>query len=189
RISERAFMDIAIGTKAPRRIVFKLFPRKCPSAVKNFIELCSGNVSTDTYESGNRDKLISESALPQLTYKNSTFHRVEKGYLIQGGDIVTGRGTEQLSIYGGTFSAPEEVRASVFDKPGLVGTASSSPNAHGSQFFILTAKEANHLNGTCICFGQVADGLDVVQEIEQVPIDPSGFPSLKVSIVDCGVLE
>nr|CCC95520.1 unnamed protein product [Trypanosoma congolense IL3000] len=188
-IAERTFMDIAIGTRAPQRIVFKLFARKCPIAVRNFVELCTGVLPAGVDDPRGKERLAAEDAFPALTYRNSVFHRVEKGYLIQGGDIVTATGTGQLSIYGDSFSAPEEVSASVFDRRGLVGTACSSPNANGSQFFVLTRDGATHLNGTCICFGEVIKGFDVVREIEQVPVDPSGFPSLSVSVVDCGVLK
>ncbi|EKF28442.1 cyclophilin-like protein, putative [Trypanosoma cruzi marinkellei] len=186
----RVFMDVAIGSCSPKRIEYELFTRKCPVAVENFLKLCTGENVLPRVPSttGMGDPSFGDQFLPQLTYKNSTFHRVHKGYLIQGGDIVSGQGTEQLSIYGETFDAPDEVTSSVFDQRGLVGTAVSAPHLNGSQFFILTAKEAPHLNGTCICFGRVVKGFDAVEEIERVPLTPSGFPSRRVTIVDCGRL-
>ncbi|KEG10598.1 putative cyclophilin-like protein [Trypanosoma grayi] len=186
----RVFMDVAIGSHSPKRIEYELFS-KCPVASENFLKLCTGENVLPRVPSttGLGDMSFGDQFLPQLTYKKSTFHRVQRGYLIQGGDIVSGRGTGQLSIYGETFDAPEEVSASVFDQRGLVGTAVSAPHLNGSQFFILTAKEAPHLNGTCICFGRVVKGLDVVEAIERLPLDPTGFPSERVAIVDCGKLR
>ncbi|ORC91490.1 putative cyclophilin-like protein [Trypanosoma theileri] len=184
-------MDVAIASRSPKRIEYELFTGKCPVAAENFLKLCTGEnvVPPVSSTTGLSDPSFRDQFLPQLTYKNSTFHRVHKGYLIQGGDIVSGKGTEQLSIYGETFDAPDEVSSSVFDKRGLVGTAVSAPHLNGSQFFILTAKEAPHLNGTCICFGRVVNGFDVVEEIERVPLSPSGFPSERITIVDCGKLR
>ncbi|CCD21390.1 putative Cyclophilin type peptidyl prolyl cis trans isomerase [Trypanosoma vivax] len=185
------FMDVAIGLRSPRRIEFKLFTRKCPEATENFTKLCTGGnvLPRVPSTSGLGDPSFADQFLPQLTYKNSIFHRVVKGYLIQGGDVTSGRGTGQLSIYGETFVAPDEVVASVFDRRGLVGTANSAPHLNGSQFFILTANGASHLNGTCICFACIANGYDVVEAIEQLQLEPSGFPSERVAIVDCGVLK
>ncbi|RNF24871.1 cyclophilin-like protein [Trypanosoma conorhini] len=186
----RAFMEVAIGPGSPRRIEYELFTRKCPVAAENFLKLCTGENVLPRVPStaGLGDPAFGDQFLPQLTYRGSTFHRVHRGYLVQGGDIVGGAGTGQLSIYGDTFDAPEEVRAAVFDQRGLVGTAVSAPHLNGSQFFILTAEAAPHLNGTCICFGRVVRGYDVVEAIERVPLAPSGFPAQRVVVVECGKL-
>lgn len=181
-------MDIAIGRQKPRRVSFELFTKKCPVAAENFLKLCTGeNVLPHvTSVDGLGEPSFSDQFLPQLTYRGSSFHRVSSGYLVQGGDIVSGQGTQQLSIYGETFDAPEEVKASTFDKKGLLGTAVSAPHLNGSQFFILTASSAPHLNGTCICFGRVVDGWEVVEEIEAVPLTAAGVPAENIVIVDCG---
>lgn len=190
RLAGNAFMDVAIGHEKPRRISFELFTKKCPVAAENFLKLCTGENVLPRVSSveGLGEPSFGDQFLPQLTYRNTTFHRVSKGYLVQGGDIVSGNGTHQLSIYGDTFDAPEEVKASKFDKKGLLGTAVSAPHLNGSQFFILTADSAPHLDGTCICFGRVVDGWDVVEEIEVVPLTAAGTPAKKVVIVECGKL-
>ncbi|CCW65637.1 unnamed protein product [Phytomonas sp. EM1] len=182
------FMDISIGRKDPRRVTFELFYKKCPVASENFLKLCTGENVLPQVSSveGLGNPSFGDQFLPQLTYRGTTFHRVCQGYLVQGGDIVSDRGTEQLSIYGETFDAPKEVQESVFDRKGLLGTAVSAPHLNGSQFFILTANGAPHLNGTCICFGRVVDGWDVIETMERISVRPDGFPSERIEVVHCG---
>nr|CCM19659.1 cyclophilin=10, putative [Leishmania guyanensis] len=188
--SRHAFMDITIGRQDPQRVSFELFMKKCPVASDNFLKLCTGENVLPRVSSidGIGEPSFRDQFLPQLTYRNTTVHRVCKGYLVQGGDIVSGQGTGQLSIYGEFFDAPEEVKASKFDRMGLLGTAVSAPHLNGSQFFILTADKAPHLNGTCICFGRVVDGWAVVKAIEAIPLTVTGEPVERVVVVDCGKL-
>lgn len=189
RLAGHVFLDIAIGARPPRRVGIELFSKQAPVACENFTKLCTGeNVLPEVSSiEGLEDPSFADQFQPQLTYRNTTIHRVERGYLVQGGDLVSGKGTEQLSIYGETFDAPEEVEASKFDARGLVGTAVSAPHLNGSQFFILTAAEgAPHLDGTCICFGRVVEGMDVVEEIEAVPLSTVGKPREAVVVVNCG---
>lgn len=185
-----AFMDVAIGSREPRRISFELFSRSCPVACENFLKLCTGENVLPQVSSieGIEDPSFTDQFLPQLSYRNTTVHRIHRGYLIQGGDIVSSKGTGQISIYGETFDAPNEVRASKFNRRGLLGTAVSAAHLNGSQFFILTADQAPHLDGTCICFGRVVDGWSVVEEIELVPLGVNGFPKEAITVVDCGKL-
>ncbi|KAG5490198.1 hypothetical protein JKF63_00317 [Porcisia hertigi] len=185
------FMDIVIGSQPPRRISFELFTKRCPIASENFLKLCTGENVLPNVSSieGIGEPSFRDQFLPQLTYRNTTVHRICKDYLIQGGDIVSGQGTGQLSIYGESFDAPEEVKSSKFDQKGLLGTAVSAPHLNGSQFFILTADKAPHLDGTCICFGRVVGGWDVVEDIERVPVTAAASkPVARIVVVDCGQL-
>lgn len=183
-------MDIAIGHSEPRRIVYELFRKQCPVATENFLRLCTGEGVLPPVSSveGLGDPAFGDQFLPQLTYRGTTFHRLHRGYVVQGGDVTSSDGTGQLSVYGELFDAPDERRASLFDKKGLLGTAVSAPHLNGSQFFILTADSAPHLNRTCICFGRVAEGWDVVEAMEAVPLGANGFPLRRITVVDCGKL-
>ncbi|MBI5415641.1 MAG: peptidylprolyl isomerase [Candidatus Omnitrophica bacterium] len=98
-------------------------------------------------------------------YDGTVFHRVIKGFMLQGGDpTATGRGGE--SLWGGKFE--DEFSKSVsFDKPGLLAMANAGPNTNGSQFFITTVPTP-WLNGHHTIFGKVVSGYDVVQKIEAV---------------------
>jgi peptidylprolyl isomerase len=121
-------------------ITLELFPKIAPKAVKNFLEHS---------KKGYYDGII--------------FHRVIKGFMIQGGDPTgTGRGGE--SIYGSGFE-DEFAPNVVFDKPGILAMANAGPKTNGSQFFI-TVAPTPFLNGRHTIFGKVIKGYDVVQKIE-----------------------
>ena len=182
-------MEILIGA-APARIEFELFAKKCPVAVENFARLCSGDsvIPLTPAREGIDDPNYADQLKPQLTYENSSFHRIMRGLFVQGGDLVSDRGVDQLSVFGETFDAPQETQQSNFDTAGLLGTAVSAPHLNGSQFFIVTApKGLPHLNKTCICFGRVTKGLDSIREMEQLSVDRLGRPQVECRIVKAGV--
>eukprot|EP00108_Taenia_solium_P006001 TsM_000779900 transcript=TsM_000779900 gene=TsM_000779900 len=122
-----------------------------------------------------------------LHYQGSTFHRIIKGFIIQGGDFSNGDGTGGESIYGGTFA--DEDMSLPHDRPFLLSMANRGPNTNGSQFFITTAP-APHLNGKHMVFGHVLSGREVVAKIEAVPVSDTRIykPIKPVVIVNCGEL-
>jgi peptidylprolyl isomerase len=107
-------------------------------------------------------------------YNGTKFHRVIKGFMLQGGDP-EGTGAGGNSIWGAPFE--DEVSPKVkFDREGLLAMANRGPNTNGSQFFITTGKPS-HLNMKHTIFGEVVSGLDVVKKIDSVPT--SGKPQNK----------
>ena len=113
-------------------------------------------------------------------YDGVTFHRVIKGFMIQGGDP-TGTGRGGKSIWGKAFQ--DECDPAVkFDNYGILAMANSGPNTNGSQFFITTAKTP-WLNMRHTIFGRVIAGYDVVQKIEKTPTDSAGKPATEQKIV------
>ena len=126
------------------KIELKMYPEVAPLAVENF---------TTHVKNGYYNGLI--------------FHRVIKGFMIQGGDPTgTGRGGE--SIWGKPFK--DEFANNVdFDKPYLLAMANSGPTTNGSQFFITTAP-TGWLNGKHTIFGEVVKGQQVVQKMENVSV-------------------
>jgi len=99
-------------------------------------------------------------------YDGIIFHRIIKGFMIQGGDPTgTGRGGE--SIWKKPFKN-EYAPNVVFDKAGILAMANAGPNTNGSQFFITTAP-AKWLNGGYTIFGYVIKGMDTVTKLEGVP--------------------
>lgn len=106
-------------------------------------------------------------------YNGLIFHRVIKGFMIQGGDP-TGTGIGGESIWGKPFE--DEVTPVVkFDAPGILAMANAGPNTNGSQFFI-TCAATPWLNMRHTIFGEVVSGLDVVQKIENVPVGAEDRP-------------
>lgn len=96
-------------------------------------------------------------------YDGIIFHRVIKGFMIQGGDPTgTGRGGE--SFWGGKFE-DEVTKAVQFDKKGLLAMANAGPGTNGSQFFITTVPTP-WLNMHHTIFGEVVNGYDIVEKIE-----------------------
>lgn len=142
-------------------IKLKLFPDIAPKACENFVGLI---------KKGYYDGLI--------------FHRVIKGFMIQGGDPTgTGRGGE--SIWGAPFE--DEVSGKVtFDRKGILAMANSGPNTNGSQFFI-TTKPVSHLNNKHTIFGEVVSGYEIVEQIENTPTDSSDRPKEEQKIVKASV--
>lgn len=161
-------------------IKIRLFPEVAPKAVENFI--CHA-------ENGYYDGLI--------------FHRVINDFMIQGGDPTgTGRGGE--SIYGHSFE--DEFDLSARNYRGALSMANAGPNTNGSQFFIVQAKSVDDglisqmteladrgfpeevtenykkIGGTPwldfkhTVFGQVFEGMDVVDNIAQVKVGPQDKP-------------
>jgi cyclophilin family peptidyl-prolyl cis-trans isomerase len=182
-------MDVQVGDRESRRVEFELFGKKCPMAVENFAKLCSGENVIPPSEAMHSigDSGFADQYLPQLHYKGTDFHRVVPNFIVQGGDLTGSDGLSQLSVFGPTFDAPEETMRSKFDRRGLLGTAVSAPHLNGSQFFVLLAERAPHLDATCICFGRVVKGIDIFDEVQKLPLGFDGRPRTRVSVVGCGI--
>jgi len=112
-------------------------------------------------------------------YDGTEFHRVIKGFMIQGGDpTATGRGGQ--SLWGEPF-ADEVTPMLRFDREGLLAMANSGPNTNGSQFFI-TLGAPRHLDGKHTIFGEVTKGFDVVRRIGDASTGPADKPVEKQAI-------
>ena len=104
--------------------------------------------------------------------------------MIQGGDP-DGTGRGGVSIYGAKFE-DEFVPSLKHTGKGILSMANAGPNTNGSQFFICLAATP-HLNGKHTVFGQVADGMDVVDRLGAVKTDRSDRPLQEVKILRCDV--
>lgn len=167
------FFDITIGGKPAGRIIFKLYSDVVPKTAENFRALCTG------------EKGVGQSGKP-LWFKGSSFHRVIKGFMIQGGDFTAGNGTGGESIYGEKFE--DEAFTEKHIKPFLLSMANAGPGTNGSQFFV-TAAPTPHLDNKHVVFGEVIRGKSVVRAIENHPTTSGDVPTEPCTIVDCGQLD
>ena len=136
----RVFFDIEVNSAPAGRIVMELFKNVTPRTAENFRQLCTG-------EAG-----MSKTSGRKLAFKNSSFHRVIRGFMMQGGDFTHSNGTGGESIYGSKF--PDENFKLKHTQKGLLSMANSGRNTNGSQFF-LTFGPSKHLDGKHVVFGKV----------------------------------
>jgi peptidyl-prolyl cis-trans isomerase B (cyclophilin B) len=102
-------------------------------------------------------------------YDGLAFHRVIPDFMIQGG-CPRGDGTGGPGYtFEDEFNSNKVVR-------GALAMANAGPNTNGSQFFIVTTKEASWLDGKHTVFGQVTEGMDVVDRISALPRDANDKP-------------
>ncbi len=128
-------------------IKIELFEDKAPITTKNFIDLAQKGY-----------------------YDGLTFHRVIRGFMIQGGDP-KGDGTG-----GPGYNINDEFHPDLkHDSAGILSMANAGPNTGGSQFFITEAPQP-HLDGRHSIFGKVIEGMDIVTKIQQ------GNKMIKVTI-------
>ena len=148
--------EIAVITTPKGVIKFEFFGQEAPNHVASFIELTE-----------------------QGFYDGSKFHRVEPGFVIQGGDPLSKTDDAMVGTGGPGYMLESEFN----DRPHLDGSVAMAraqdPNSAGSQFFICMGAQP-FLDGQYTVFGQVVEGLDVVYEIvvgdemESVTIEHTG---------------
>lgn len=137
----------------------ELYPEIAPNTVNNFISLVKSGF-----------------------YDGLNFHRVIRGFMIQGGcPQGTGMGGPGYSIKG-EFSQNGFPNA-LAHTPGVLSMARAMhPDSAGSQFFIMH-EAAPHLDGSYAAFGKVIEGMDVVNKIAETPTDYSDRPMEKQKIL------
>ncbi|SOV75487.1 peptidyl-prolyl cis-trans isomerase [Plasmodium sp. gorilla clade G3] len=167
------FMDINLGNHFLGKFKFELFENIVPRTSENFRKFCTGEHKINNLPVG---------------YKNTTFHRVIKDFMIQGGDFVNYNGSGCVSIYGEHFD--DENFHIKHDKEGLLSMANTGPNTNGCQFFIIT-KKCEWLDGKNVVFGRIIDNdsLILLKKIENVSVTPYIYkPKIAINIVECGEL-
>jgi peptidyl-prolyl cis-trans isomerase A (cyclophilin A) len=154
----------------------RLMPEHAPTTVANFIDLATGKREWKDPRDGNRKS--------EPLYDGTIFHRVISGFMIQGGDPQgTGMGGP-----GYRFEDECPPGGPKFDRSGLLAMANAGPNTNGSQFFITLGKTP-HLNNKHTIFGEVTDGMDVVETIGAVETGAQDRPKKDVVLERVEVSE
>jgi len=130
----------------------KLLPEHAPTTVANFTDLATGKREWKDPRDGQRKS--------DPLYNGTVFHRVISNFMIQGGDP-QGTGTGGP---GYRFEDECPPGGPSFDKAGLLAMANAGPNTNGSQFFV-TLAPTPWLTGKHTIFGEVTEGMDVVEAI------------------------
>lgn len=145
---------VTIEMENGKKIKLELYPEVAPITVANFVKLA---------KEGFYDGLI--------------FHRVIKGFMIQGGDPTgTGYGGSDEKIKG-EFAA-NGVENTIKHTRGTISMArSANPDSASSQFFIMHM-DAPHLDGSYAAFGRVIEGMDTVDEIAEAATDFADKPRI-----------
>ncbi len=126
---------------------------------------------------GNFEKLVSKGF-----YNGIIFHRVIDGFMLQGGDPTgTGRG-------GPGYTIKDEFTNHNKNNRGTISMANAGPNTGGSQFFINTVNN-NFLDDKHPVFGEVIEGMDVVDKISKVKTGPGDKPVEDVTIIEATMLQ
>ncbi|XP_035670997.1 putative peptidyl-prolyl cis-trans isomerase [Branchiostoma floridae] len=163
-VTKQIYMDIDIGGFNIGQVVIGLFGRVVPLTVENFRILCLG------------EKLHS--------YVGTPFHRVVKGYFIQGGDVVHKDGTGGTSAFGKTFQ-DENFQLKHWGEGWVSMANAEEPDTNQSQFFI-TLTNCHWLDNKHVVFGKVLEGMDIIRHIGNMDLDDRERPKTNVIISQCG---
>ena len=144
--------EVAVISTARGEMVVEFWSDVAPKTVKNFKKLAN-----DSF------------------YDGTCFHRIVKGFMIQGGDPLTKDPSEESRW--GTGDPGYKIKAEFNDRlhvRGVISMArSADPDSAGSQFFVCLG-DADFLNGQYTAFGQLSGGDDALGDIGDTPVGPSG---------------
>lgn len=144
---------------------FEMYPDIAPKTVQNFVDL-----------------------IQKHFYDGLIFHRIIKGFMIQGGD------PQGTGMGGPGYTIPGEFRANGFDNDlkhtrGVLSMARTmDPNSAGSQFFIMH-QDAPHLDGQYAAFGKLTSGFDALDAIASVPTDWMDRPKQEQKIKTIEIID
>ena len=160
---------IAIKVKNYGTMTAELYPEFAPKTVENFLALADKDF-----------------------FAGLIFHRVIKGFMIQGGGMTPEFGQKHCKSIRGEFKANGYMQNDLKHKRGVLSMArTSDPDSASSQFFIMH-EDAPHLDAQYAAFGQVTEGMEVVDKIASCKTGRYGFytdvPRVCIVITDAAVV-
>ena len=166
----RCFLEVSVDGQRAGRLVVELLDELLPETSENFRLLCSGDAPSGA------------------SYVESTFaRRVVKGVGLLGGALDDAPGGSHSAFADRPLFADEGFFVP-HAEPGLLTMASSGVDGNGSQFYV-TVEPAPHLDGRCVAFGRLVEGLDVVRHLHDSLYTQRGVPVEKVVVEECGVVD
>lgn len=153
---------IALFKTNKGEIGIEFFSDQAPKTVENFVKLARAGF-----------------------YDGTRFHRVIKGFMVQGGDPLS-KDVSQAARWGTGgpgYAFEDEIGPDNHNMTGTISMANAGPDTNGSQFFI-NAVDNNFLDSKHTVFGRVVSGMDVVRAIESTPTDPSNNRPLSDMIIE-----
>ena len=131
-------------------------------------------------------------------YNGLLFHRVIRGFMIQAGDPLT-RDTTKVDTYGSGgpgYTIPAEIVPGLTHKKGAIAAARKADSVNpkkessGSQFYIVQSEEGcKHLDGEYTVFGEVVEGLNVIDNIARVETSARGLPYYPIKIISVNEIK
>jgi len=168
-------MLLAHFTTSEGNFTVRLFDAEVPNTVANFTGLAEGTKEWTDPRTGRKSK--------EPYYNGTVFHRVIAEFMIQGGDPL-GQGTG-----GPGYKFADEFNPKLrHNKPGILSMANSGPNTNGGQFFI-TLVPTSWLDNKHSVFGEVVDGMDVVNKIGSTTTSKPGDRPLKPITIQSVTIE
>jgi peptidyl-prolyl cis-trans isomerase A (cyclophilin A) len=168
-------MTHAVFTTSEGTFKVKLFDQEVPNTVANFVGLAEGTKEFTDPKTGQKTK--------RPFYDGLVFHRVIDGFMLQGGcPLGTGTG-------GPGYKFADEFNAKLrHAKPGILSMANAGPGTNGSQFFV-TLAATPWLDNKHSVFGEVVEGMDVVNKIGVAPTSKPGDRPLKPITINSVKIE
>lgn len=153
--------------------IAELYYQATPVTVANFVSLAEGKPHS----------MVDSAYQGKKFYDGLTFHRVIEDFMIQGGDP-TGTGSGDPG-----YRFPDEIVDTLtHDSKGYLSMANAGPGTNGSQFFV-TLAETPWLDGRHTIFGQVVQGMEVVDSIGQVETGPQDRPVNEITIESVNIIR
>jgi peptidylprolyl isomerase len=149
------------------KITVRLEYKKTPMTVANFIGLAEGTITNSTYPPG------------KPFFEGSIWHRVVKGHVIQGGEPAVVKDAANFEGNSIGYEIPNEITDLSHNKAGMLGMANGGPHTNTCEYYI-TLADRSYLDGNYTLFGEVVEGMDVVNNIAK------GDTTFSVSILHYG---